>query len=452
MTVDTTADRGRPIVTYVRVGRGMVKVTKYENEQPKSPSETASLRSRSSSGRSNPTPGPSRNWLRRTRTRAVPNKRAPSAHRSRSRSSGHSLQTVRRAGGYMHSDVDLPSAERRSSHDGTISPSRRAEPQGLFALNSLPVPVGRGDPAYNRRQPSSPQSEPRGRERRISRLSISSTHTHQSESGSPPSPSTRSWTTDSEIDPAASSEMWSSISRLEDELVSRFGRGVVPPLTALRQEKNLAPPQASTSRIRAPSLPDELAATPQRQPLHTQSQNAKLAQRFHEPITPRQVHRTKSTPTLAFPLPPQTFPDWVTHAPLPTPPGPQQGFPPSSPFLRAKIGPPPPFAPPPNFPPPPPPTVRHEDRDTKKDLEALVALYEVLETGYRYGTVGTTNHRPSVGRSGGLRKPGEAHDSYANGPRRKVSSAPKPFAGLGEDVLEEEEADVIPSGIVAHAY
>ncbi|KAG9084894.1 hypothetical protein FS749_004881 [Ceratobasidium sp. UAMH 11750] len=427
----------------------------YEKEQPKSPSETTSLHSHSSSGRSNLTPGPSRNWLRRSRTRNVPNQRAPSAHRSRSRSS--SLQTARRVGGYMHSDVDLTSAERRSSHDGTISPSRgRPGPQGLFALNSLPVPARRGDSAYSRHQPSSPQSKSRGREQRISPLSISPTYTHQSESESIPSPSTHSWTADSEIDPAADSEMWSSISRLEDELVSRFGRGVVPPLTALRPEKTLAPPQASTSRTRTPSLPDQLAATLQCQPpLHSQNQNqnAKLTQ----PTAPRQVHRTRSTPALAFPLPPPTLPDWVTSAPLPTPPGPQQAFPPASPLLRAKIGPPPPFAPPPNFPPPAPPVIKREDRDTEKELEALVALYEVLEAGYRTGTVGTTKPRPSMGRSGGLGKPGEAHglvaqDSRANGPRRKVLSAPKPFAGLRENVVEEEESDVMPSGIVAHAY
>ncbi|KAG8765840.1 hypothetical protein FRC12_007250 [Ceratobasidium sp. 428] len=458
MALDTTAGRGRPIVSYVRVGRGMVKVTKYENEQLKSPSETASLRSRSSSGRSNstPTPGPSRNWLRRPRAHTAAHKHATSAHRSRSRSSGRSLQTVRRVGGYMHSDVDLTSAERRSSHDGTTSPARhgQAEPRGLFALNSLPIPVRRGDPAYSRYQPHSPRAEPRGRERRISPLSISPTPTHQSDTI--PSPSAHSWTTDSEIDPAADSEMWSSISRLEDELVSRFGRGVVPPLTALRQEKTAAAPHdARASQTRTPSLPDEL----QRQSppsLHTQSQNAKLAQRFHEPITSRRVHRVKSTPTLGFPLPPPTFPDWVTSTPLPTPPGSQQMFPSASPLLRAKMGPPPPFAPPPNFPPPPPPTVRPEDRDTKKDLEALVALYEVLEAGYQAGTVAGVKPRSSMGRNGGLRRPGEpsldTNEFYTNGPRRKVLSAPKPFAGLREDVLEEEESDVTPSGMVAHAY
>ncbi|KAG9082356.1 hypothetical protein FRC07_014236, partial [Ceratobasidium sp. 392] len=87
---------------------------------------------------------------------------------------------------------------------------------------------------------------------------------------------------------------------------------------------------------------------------------------------------------------------------------------------------------------------------------ALVALYEVLEAGYRAGTVATAKSRSNMGRSGGLRRPGEpasaANELYAGGPRRKVLSAPKPFEGLREDVLEEEEGDVTPSGMVAHAY
>ncbi|QRV80319.1 hypothetical protein RhiJN_08334 [Ceratobasidium sp. AG-Ba] len=451
MTMDTTADRGRPIVTYVRVGRGMVKVTKYENEQPKSPSDTNSVRSiHSGSSRSASTPGPSRSWLRRPRVHVASGKRAPSAHRSRSRSSA---RTLRRPGAYMHSDIDLTSVDRRSSHDRTTSPARRgrAEPQGLFALNTLAVPPRTGDPAYSRHQPR----EPRGRERRISPLSISPTNTAQSQTESVPSPSTHSWTTDSEADPVADGEMWHSISRLEDELVSRFGRGAVPPLSALRQEKTSAPPQfgsspASDSRLRTPSLPDELAAALQRRQappppsLHTQSQNAKLVQRFHEPITPRRVHRAKSTPTLAFPLPPPTLPEWVTKTPLPTPPASQQAFPSSYPSLRTRIGPSPPFAPPPSFPPPPPPLVRAEDRDTKKDLESLIALYEVLEAGYRAGAVATVNPRPSQGR----RKPGE----FGASPRQKIPSGRKSLESPREDVLEEEQGDVMPSGMVAHAY
>jgi hypothetical protein len=85
-----------------------------------------------------------------------------------------------------------------------------------------------------------------------------------------------------------------------------------------------------------------------------------------------------------------------------------------------------------------------------------VALYDVLEAGYRAGTVGGVKARSTMGRSGGFRRPGEtgaiARDSCAASPRRKVLSGPKPFEGRGQDVLEEEEGDVMPSELVAQAY
>ncbi|CEL56099.1 hypothetical protein RSOLAG1IB_07552 [Rhizoctonia solani AG-1 IB] len=40
--------------------------------------------------------------------------------------------------------------------------------------------------------------------------------------------------------------MWIHITRLEDKLLSRFGRGAVPQLSPLRSEKSSAPPTAGT--------------------------------------------------------------------------------------------------------------------------------------------------------------------------------------------------------------
>lgn len=473
MALDPNAGRGQPIVTYVRVGRGMVKVTKYENEQPKSPSETTSMRSsRSSSSRSASTPGHSRNWLRRPRMHKTSSKLPPSTQRSRSRSSARSLHTIRRAGGYMHSsEQDLPSAARRTSPPGRRG---RPEPQGLFPPNNLSVPgpsrrgghqsyeIGsRDDPRHHQSTPPSltEWGPSRGRELRISPLSISPTT--QAPDRSIPSPSTLSWTTDSEIDPAADSEMWSHITRLEEELVSRFGRGVVPPLSALRHEKSSAPPPDRAQ----PSLPDDLITALQRAPSPMQNATLKQKQRSHEPIgiippPPRQIHRAKSSPTLAFPLPPPNFPSWVTSTPLPPPPA-QLQFPnkhdlrPSSPLLRAKAGPPPPFAPPPDFPPPPLPPMRPEDRDTRRNLEAVEAIYELLMAGYQSGAVGSVKTRPETGRTSGFRRPGESsgirRDFGAGGRRQVESGGSRLYDGRGEDVLEEDEGEATPSGLVANA-
>ncbi|CUA67481.1 hypothetical protein RSOLAG22IIIB_03133 [Rhizoctonia solani] len=371
MTLD--AERGREIVSYVRVGRGMVKVTKYENEQPKSPSDTISVLSRSSSGRS--ASRPTRGWLRPLAKGS--SKRTPSAHRhrSRSRSTARSLHTIRRSSGYMRSEHDLSSSERPAG--GATTPGRR-KPQGQLPLDSLPVPgsLRPGELPCDNYPKSTPRlSIGRGRHRALyisPPLGTSST-----QAASHPSPSTLSWTTESEIDPAADAEMWAHITRLEDELVSRFGRGAVPQFSSLRTEKSSTPSTTTTTTTKgkrdlSPALPDELIAALQRSPPPSE----KLKQRSLEPIhlaePPRRVHRAKSSPTLVFPLPPATIPNWAAQAP--------QGFIPSYATMRAKAGPPPPFAPPPNFPPPPPPpqSTRPKAPDTTEDAKALEELYRVL--------------------------------------------------------------------------
>ncbi|CAE6524761.1 unnamed protein product [Rhizoctonia solani] len=386
MALDPNAERGRELVSYVRVGRGMVKITKYENEQPKSPSDTMSVNSRSSSGRSTPGP-PTRGWLRRPRAKGT-NKRAPSAHRhrSRSRSSVRSLHTIRRQDRYMRSEHDVSSSEHRQGDITTSGRRERLEPQGLFALDSLPVPGSfrPGESSFDK-ESNYPKSTPcssieRGRGRRVYISPPLNTSTDPTTSH--PSPSTLSST---EVDPATDAEMWSHITRLEDELVSRFGRVAVPQFSSLRNEKSSTPPSTGEKRDQTPALPDELIAALQRDPPRTPRASEKLKQRSFEPIhlaePPRRVHRAKSSPTLAFPLPPATMPDWVIHAPLPTPPVElPQGFPPSPATMRAKAGPPPPFAPPPDYPPPPPPprSARSKAPDTTEDSEAIAALYRVL--------------------------------------------------------------------------
>jgi hypothetical protein len=89
----------------------------------------------------------------------------------------------------------------------------------------------------------------------------------------------------------------------------------------------------------------------------------------------------------------------------------------------------------------------------QKELDALVALYDVLEAGYRSGTVRTATSRSTMGRpAGGLRVPSESA-----GIRRDLNSSSakfgetgtRPFGGVKEDVLEDEESPT-PSGSVAN--
>ncbi|QRW22256.1 hypothetical protein RhiXN_09843 [Rhizoctonia solani] len=418
MALDANADRGREVVSYVRVGRGMVKITKYESEQPKSPSDTMSVRSHSSSGHSVSTTGTAtrtHGWLKRPRAKGS-SKRAPSAHRnrSRSRSSARAVHSLRRPGGYMRSEHDLlPSNEHHSTNATPSGRRGRLEPEGLFPLNSLPVPgslrpeespYGK-DGNYPKSAPLSSTERGRGRGLHISPLSTS-----PSQAASHPSPSTLSWTTDSEIDPAVDAEMWSHITRLEDELVSRFGRGAVPQLSSLRNEKSSAPPMTSAGGKRdlSPALPDELVAALQRDPPDPPAlrPSEKLKQRSFEPINvaelPRRVHRAKSSPTLAFPLPPPTIPDWLNNTPLPTlPAGVAWGIAPSPATMRTKAGPPPSFPPPPNFPPPPPPSTKPGALDATEDLEAIEALCRILAER-------PTKPEAGIGKpSGGTSRPGE---------------------------------------------
>ncbi|KAJ1302723.1 hypothetical protein OPQ81_003038 [Rhizoctonia solani] len=435
MALDPNTERGREVVSYVRVGRGMVKVTKYENEQPKSPSDTMSEKSHSSSDRSVSMPGPPmRGWLRRPGAKGS-SKRAPSAHRrrSRSRSSARSLHTIRRPGGYMRSEHEVS-----SSGDVTPLPGReeRLEPQGLFALNSFLVP---GSPSVWGNVL-----------RQAKQLSEIHSATLPGQAASLPSPGTHSWTTESEIDPAADAEMWSHITRLEDELVSRFGRGAVPQFSSLRNEKPSAPPTTGVRRDRAPALPDELVAALQREPPVALRPSEKLKQRSFEPLhlaePPRRVYRVKSSPTLVFPLPPSSIPDWVTNTPLPTPPiGLPHGFPLSPAMMRAKAGPPPPFAPPPDFPPPPPPSrgTRSKALDTTEDSEAIAALYRVLLDR-------KASSRPEVGKlvGHGALRPGDAGknrgDLSPNEPRPRGAGRDRLYGSPKEDLLDEYEGSRTP--------
>ncbi|CAE6527110.1 unnamed protein product [Rhizoctonia solani] len=439
--------RGREVVSYVRVGRGMVKVTKYENEQPKSPSDIMSVTSRSSSGRSASRPGPpTRGWLGRPRAKGS-SKRTPSTqrHRSRSRSSTKSLHTIRRPSGYMRPDHNVPSSEHHPGDATTPGRRERLGPQGRLPVDILPVPgsLRPGELPYDK-ESNYPKSTPCSSIERGRGHGLHISPPLGNQAAPHPSPSTLSWTTESETGPTADAEMWAHITRLEDELVSRFGRGAVPQFSSLRNEKSSAPPTTGGKQDLTPALPDDLLAVLQRDP----SSSQRLKQRSFEPIylaePPRRVHRAKSSPTLVFPLPPPTIPSWVTHTPLPSPPGElPRGFAPSYVTMRARAGPPPPFGPPPDFPPPPPPVrpgnTRPKVPDTTEDAEAIAALYRVLLQR-------TANTRSGIGNIGhGTLQPEEAGRRKDPGFNEPRSSRTRPFGILKEDLPKEDKGGRTPS-------
>ncbi|CAE6406473.1 unnamed protein product [Rhizoctonia solani] len=456
MALDANADRGREVVSYVRVGRGMVKVTKYESEQPKSPSDTISIKQASAKLSSTPLSVPleraestchtSARWVYALRTRCVVIKRT-------------SLEKRRHAFG--------PTGKIRTSRTGKhLSTILRcthsyqwAVPGTQFALDRLSVPgsVRLEGPSYDK-DSSYPKYTPRSSIKRgyRSELHISPPlTTSPGQAASHTSSNSLSWTADSEIDPTANAEMWSHITRLEDELVSRFGRVAVPQLSSLRNEKSSAPPTTGTGGKRdlSPAVPDELIAALQRDPPSTLRPSEKLKQRSFEPINlaepPRRVHRAKSSPTLAFPLPPPRIPDWVNNTPLPTPPaGLVQGLAPSATMMRAKAGPPPPFAPPPNFPPPPAPSTRSRVLNTTDDSEAIAALYRVLSER-------ASNPRVGIGKpSGGTPRPEEFGKNRKElglelSPRE--AGRTKVFSTAKEIALEEDEWGRTPSASTTNA-
>lgn len=99
--------------------------------------------------------------------------------------------------------------------------------------------------------------------------------------------------------------------------------------------------------------------------------------------------------------------------------------------------------------------MRPEDRDTRRNLEAVEAIYELLMAGYQSGAVGSVKTRPETGRTSGFRRPGESsgirRDFGAGGRRQVESGGSRLYDGRGEDVLEEDEGEATPSGLVANA-
>ncbi|QRW08132.1 hypothetical protein RhiLY_07131 [Ceratobasidium sp. AG-Ba] len=218
----STSDRGQPIVTYVRVGRGMVKVTKYEKQdkavreekkrehqfndgrsihsfdssQP-APHSAPSIKSRASSG-SNPRSMPG--WIPKFK-KSKKGKKALAA-----------LAAV-------PPTPDLPrdpfsATPSSSQHDAGSSRHGHglAAPDAPRTASPIPKENYLSPPPLMPTPPSSPtpkQLRP-----------LRATHSHGDLSSDPQT---------------ATPDMWASIAQLESELVARYGRGAVPQFEALRE-------------------------------------------------------------------------------------------------------------------------------------------------------------------------------------------------------------------------
>ncbi|CAE6445694.1 unnamed protein product [Rhizoctonia solani] len=215
----STSDKGQPVVTYVRVGRGMIKVTKYEKED-KATRQTgrgANAEGGSTHSFDSPQPHPGR---------------APSV-KSRTSSTG---------GGKSSMPNWVPKFKR----------SKKGKKAALDALNkasleqrvpiSSPIQSSTGSVDYSSQAPVSSKDDPAtyvSAEKARDTLAPPPQHPGMLTPPSSPIPGhprLRAAHSHNDLPTTASpTEMWASIAQLEADLVARYGRGAVPQLEALRE-------------------------------------------------------------------------------------------------------------------------------------------------------------------------------------------------------------------------
>ncbi|CAE6430195.1 unnamed protein product [Rhizoctonia solani] len=216
----STSDKGQLVVTYVRVGRGMIKVTKYEKEdkatrqtdreangeggsihsfessQPHA-ARPPSVKSRASGGGTKSSTMPT--WVSKF-------KRSKKGKKS-------TLDALDRKDRIQ---ISSPVANSTGSIEGPASSSHEDDPSYALAEKARDMLAPPFQHPAMLTPPSSPiPSHPRP---------LRGTHSHN------------------DLPTAQPSEMWASIAQLESELVSRYGRGAVPQLEALRMSMQQNPP------------------------------------------------------------------------------------------------------------------------------------------------------------------------------------------------------------------
>ncbi|CUA66791.1 hypothetical protein RSOLAG22IIIB_00239 [Rhizoctonia solani] len=190
----STSDKGQPVVTYVRVGRGMIKtnpetgsIHSFDSSQPHS-ARAPSVKSASAGGGKKSGAMPT--WVPKFKRSKKGKKALDETSRDQRRISSPINLSVDYSGQVPISSNDDPSTYASTEKRDTLAPP--AQHPAMLTPPSSPIPT---------------HSRP-----------LRAAHSHN------------------DLPTAANpSDMWNSIAQLETELVARYGRGAVPQLEALRE-------------------------------------------------------------------------------------------------------------------------------------------------------------------------------------------------------------------------
>ncbi|KAJ1304622.1 hypothetical protein OPQ81_005764 [Rhizoctonia solani] len=232
----STSDRGQPVVTYVRVGRGMIKLTKYEKEDKPTRQNNQEVNPEGGSIHSFDSSQP-----HATRAPSVKSRTSSSARKKSSAMPTWvpKFKKSKKGRNAALDSVDQVSQERQvrtsspiQNSTGSVDHSGRAPTSNDDLSTNAKVHDTLAPPPQHQGMLTPPSSPIPGHSR-----SLRAAHSHN------------------DLPTAASpTEMWASIAQLEAELVARYGRGAVPQLEALRermqntQQNNSAPMQYETER------------------------------------------------------------------------------------------------------------------------------------------------------------------------------------------------------------
>ncbi|KAH7339659.1 hypothetical protein B0J17DRAFT_716664 [Rhizoctonia solani] len=214
----STSDKGQPVITYVRVGRGMIKVTKYEKEDKAT---------RQTNQEANPEGG----LIHSFDSPKSHSARAPSV-KSRASSGGDKKFST------MPTWVSKFKKSKKGKKAALDALDQASQEQRMRI--SSPIQNSTGSVDYSGQGPMYSNDDPLASDKPRDTLAPPLQHPVMPTPPSSPIPShprpLRAAHSHNDLPTAASpTEMWASIAQLESELVARYGRGAVPQLEALRE-------------------------------------------------------------------------------------------------------------------------------------------------------------------------------------------------------------------------
>ncbi|KAL5631406.1 hypothetical protein ACGC1H_007055 [Rhizoctonia solani] len=193
----STSDKGQPVVTYVRVGRGMIKVTKYEKED------------------------------KATRQTDRDQPEGVSIH-SFDSSQPHAVRTP-----------SVKTSARKSSMPAWVPKFKRSKKDKKASMDALDQEQQMRISSQSGQAPTSNDSSAYASAEKRETLAPPTQHPGMLTPPSSPIPTQhrlRAAHSHNDLPTAAHpNDMWTSIAQLESELVARYGRGAVPQLEALRE-------------------------------------------------------------------------------------------------------------------------------------------------------------------------------------------------------------------------